>query len=124
MKMDKVIGLMHDALNRVASATDNDEVEINFLPRHESDITVRNYKLFLQRLYKSVEESSYKPCNQAYDAVIDGLVDDGYVDIDCELIRTMGIDATHYQHLSVAQKMQVHCLTTAAQTIINTKKEI
>jgi hypothetical protein len=52
------------------------------------------------------------------------LVDDGYVDHDCEIIRTMGIDASRYQDLSAPQKMQVHCLTTAAQTAINTEKGI
>ena len=124
MKSNVLIQVLHDSIARVGWATDVGEVEISYLPSHESDTTVRNYKLFLQRMYKGFEATPHETCKFVYDNVIEGMVDDGYVDNDCELIRTMGIDASRYQDLSVAQKIQIHCLSTAAQTIINTKKEI
>tara|TARA_A200000159_G_scaffold63797_1_gene58989 strand:- start:285 stop:659 length:375 start_codon:yes stop_codon:yes gene_type:complete len=124
MKMNNVIELMHDALNRIAHAVDKDEATMWFLSGCESEKTVHTYKLFLQRMYKAVESKPHAPCKDVYDNVIEGLVDDGRVDIDCELISTMGIDASRYQDLSVSQKMQVHCLTTAAQTAINTERGI
>ena len=123
MKSNVLIKILHDSIMRSGWDTGVGEVEINYLSSHESDTTVRNYKLFLQRMYKGFEATPHKPCKVVYDNVIEGMVDDGYVDNDCELIRVMGIDASRYQDLSTAQKLQIHCLSTAATTIINTRQE-
>lgn len=124
MKSNMLIKVLHDSIMRSGWDTGVGEVEINYLSSHESDTTVRNYKLFLQRMYEGFEASPHKACKVIYDNVIEGMIDDGYVDDDCELIRTMGINASRYQDLSKNQKLQVHCLATAATTIINTKTEI
>ena len=124
MNVNMQIKILHDALMRAGWDTGVGEVEINYLSSHESETTVRNYKLFLQRMYAAFESYPYKPCKFVFDNVIEGMVDEGYVDDDCDLIRTMGISASRYQDLSRTQKLQVHCLATAATTIINTRKEI
>jgi hypothetical protein len=124
MKSNMLIKVLHDSIMRAGWDTGVGEVEINYLSAHESDTTVSNYKLFLQRMYEGFEANSHKACKVVYDNVIESMVDDGYVDDDCELIRTMGINASRYQDLSAAQKLQVHCLATAATTLINTKGDL
>ena len=56
MKSNVLIKILHDSIMRSGWDTGVGEVEINYLSSHESDTTVRNYKLFLQRMYKGFDE--------------------------------------------------------------------
>lgn len=111
-----IIQIAHDAINSINAIHGLNEVELDYLVRHEDKDSCKVYELLLERIMLTVKHNLTKNDQFIYDLARDSMIDvlepwDGSY-----LIESMEIETTYYSLLSRIQQTQIAAVIIAAKS--------